>query len=152
MSPAALTSLNHNTDRNSISNQYPQPKTHQPRTDSYPVSSSLRTMDSKRKGLRSALRSFKEIIYRTDEWTKQLLRLKNWVISGNLEQWMEFRRLWWTVIAFMCSYLFQPYWFLLFAGALFVVFEKLLFLFLSVHDFEWEVKVHWQTLFKVILT
>ena len=49
MSPAALTSLNHNNDRYSISNQYPQPTTHQPRTDSYPVFSSLRTMNSKRK-------------------------------------------------------------------------------------------------------
>ena len=35
-----------------MSNQYPQPTTHQPRTDSYPVFSSLRTMDSKRKGVR----------------------------------------------------------------------------------------------------
>ena len=50
-SPAALTSLNHNNDRCSISNQYPQPTTHQPRTDSYPVFSSLRLMNSKRKGL-----------------------------------------------------------------------------------------------------
>ena len=33
--------------------------------------------------------------------------LKNWVISGNPEQWMEFRRLWWTVLFFKCSYLFQ---------------------------------------------
>ena len=52
MSPAALTSLNRNNDRNSISNQYPQPTTRQPRTDSYPVFSLLRTMNSKRKGLR----------------------------------------------------------------------------------------------------
>ena len=52
MSPAAITSLNHNNDRYSISNQCPQPTTHQPRTDSYPVFSSLRTMKSKRKGLR----------------------------------------------------------------------------------------------------
>ena len=29
----------------------------------------------------SVLHSFKEITYRTDEWTKQLLRLKSWVIS-----------------------------------------------------------------------
>ena len=35
-----------------MSNQYLQPTNHQPRTDSYPVFSSLRTMDSKRKGLR----------------------------------------------------------------------------------------------------
>ena len=48
---AALMSLNHTNDRYSMSNQYPQPSSHQPRTDSYPVFSSLRTMDSKRKGL-----------------------------------------------------------------------------------------------------
>ena len=58
MSPAALTSLNHNNDRYSISNQYPQPTTHQPRTDSYPVFSSLRTMKSKRKGLRVSFAFF----------------------------------------------------------------------------------------------
>ena len=52
MSPAALTSLNHNNDRYSIFNQNPQPTTHQPRTDSYSVFSSLRTMNSRRKGLR----------------------------------------------------------------------------------------------------
>ena len=51
----------------------------------------------------SALHSFKEITYRTDEWTKQLLRLKSWVISGSREQWMELHRLWWTVIVFKCS-------------------------------------------------
>ena len=58
MSPAALTSLNHNNDRFSISNQYPQPTTHQPRTDSYPVFSSLRTVNSKRKGLRVSFAFF----------------------------------------------------------------------------------------------
>ena len=52
MPPAALTSLKHNNDRYSISNQYPQPTTQQPRTGSYPKFSSLRTMNSKRKGLR----------------------------------------------------------------------------------------------------
>ena len=55
----------------------------------------------------SALHSFREITYRTEEWTKQLLRLKSWVISGNPEKWMEFRRLWWTVIKFKYSYLFH---------------------------------------------
>ena len=58
MSPAALTSLNHNNDRYSISNQYPQPTTHQPTADSYPVFSSLRTMNSKRKGLRVSFAFF----------------------------------------------------------------------------------------------
>ena len=48
----------------------------------------------------SALHSFNENTYQTDEWTKQLLRLKIWVISGKPEQGMEFRRLWWTVIVF----------------------------------------------------
>ena len=50
--PAALMSLNHTNDRYSMSNQYPQPTTHQPRPESYPVISSFRAMDSKRKGLR----------------------------------------------------------------------------------------------------
>ena len=58
MSPAALTSPNHNTERYSISNQYPQATTHQPRTDSYPVFSSLRTINSKRKGLRVSFAFF----------------------------------------------------------------------------------------------
>ena len=52
MVPAALMSPKHTNDRYSMSNQYPQPSTNQPRTDSYPVLSSLRTMDSKMKRLR----------------------------------------------------------------------------------------------------
>ena len=39
-------------------NQYPQPKTQQPRADSYLVFSSLRTMNSKRKGLRGSFAFF----------------------------------------------------------------------------------------------
>ena len=58
MVPAALMSLNHTDDRYSMSNQYPQPTTHQLRTDSNPVFSSLRTMDSKRKGLRVSFTIF----------------------------------------------------------------------------------------------
>ena len=58
MVPAALISLNHTNDRYSMSNQYPQPTTHQPRTDSYPVFSSLRRMDSQRKGLRVSFAFF----------------------------------------------------------------------------------------------
>ena len=60
MSPAVLTSLNHNNDRYSISNQYPQPTTHQPRADSFPVFSSLRTMNSTRKGLRVSFAFFRK--------------------------------------------------------------------------------------------
>ena len=55
----------------------------------------------------SALNSFKEITYQTDKWTKQKLRLKNWVISGNPGQGMEFRCWWRTLIVFKCSYLFH---------------------------------------------
>ena len=52
MVPAALMPLNHINDTYSMFNQYPHPTSQQPGADSYPVSSSLRTMNSKRKGLR----------------------------------------------------------------------------------------------------
>ena len=56
----------------------------------------------------SDLYSFIKVTYWTDEWTKQLLRLKIWVNFGSLEQWqwINFHRLWWTVVVFTCSYLF----------------------------------------------
>ena len=41
-----------------MSNQYPQPTTPQSRIDSYPVFSSLPTMDRKRKGLRVSFAFF----------------------------------------------------------------------------------------------
>ena len=55
---AALLSLNHTKDTYSMCNQYPQQTTHQSRTDSCPVFSSLRTMDSKSKGLRVSFAFF----------------------------------------------------------------------------------------------
>ena len=58
MVPAALMSLNLTNDRSSMSNQYPQPTTHQPRTDSYPLFSSLRRMVSQRNGLRVSFAFF----------------------------------------------------------------------------------------------
>ena len=58
MVPAAFISLNHTNDTYSVSSQYPQLKTHQSRTDSHPVFFSLRTMDSKRKGLRVSFAFF----------------------------------------------------------------------------------------------
>ena len=58
MAPAAFISLNHTNDTYSMSNQYPQPTSHQSRRDSYPAFSSLRTMDSKRKGLRVSFTFF----------------------------------------------------------------------------------------------
>ena len=58
MVPADLMSLNHTDDRYSMSNQYTQPTTHQPRTICYPMFSSLRRNDSQRKGLRVSFAFF----------------------------------------------------------------------------------------------
>ena len=60
MDPAAFKSLNHTNDRDSMSNQYPQTTTHRHRTDVYPVFSSLRTMNSKRKGLHVSFAFFQK--------------------------------------------------------------------------------------------
>ena len=54
--------------------------------DSNPVFSSMRMVDSEGKYWASALHCFKNITYRTDEWMKQLLQLKNFVIAGSSEQ------------------------------------------------------------------
>ena len=58
MVPEAFISFNLTNDTYSMTNQYPQPTTHQSRTDSHPVFSSMRTMDSKRKGLRVSFAFF----------------------------------------------------------------------------------------------
>ena len=58
MGPAALMSFSHTKETYSMLNQYPQPTTQQPRADSDPVFSSLRTMNSKRKGLRVSFAFF----------------------------------------------------------------------------------------------
>ena len=51
-------SLSHTNDTYFMHNQYPQPTTQQPRADSDPAFSSLRTMNSKRKGLRVSFAFF----------------------------------------------------------------------------------------------
>ena len=58
MDPAAVMPLKHTTDRDSMSNQNFQTTTRQPRTDSYPVFSSLRLMESKKKGLQVSFAHF----------------------------------------------------------------------------------------------
>ena len=58
MVPAALMSLSHTNNTYSMFNQYPQPTTQQPKADSYPVFSSLRTKISKTKGLRVSFAFF----------------------------------------------------------------------------------------------
>ena len=60
MVPAALMSPKHTNIRYSVSNEYPKPSTHQPRTDSKPVISSLRTMESKMEGLRDSFAFFQK--------------------------------------------------------------------------------------------
>ena len=60
MAPEAAMALNHTNDSYCMSNQYPQPTTHQPRKHSYRVFSSLRTMDSKGKGLRVTFAFFQK--------------------------------------------------------------------------------------------
>ena len=92
--PLAFLSLKHTTDREPLSNQYPRTTTHQPKTDLYLLFSSMRPLDSKKKGLRVNFAFFQKNLYQKNEWTKQLLRLKNWVIFGNPEPWLEFHRLW----------------------------------------------------------
>ena len=58
MVQAGPMSLNHTSDKYSMSNQYPQPTTRQPRTNSYPMFSSLRRMDSQKKELRVSFTFF----------------------------------------------------------------------------------------------
>ena len=60
MVPAARMSLNYTNDTYSMFNQCPQPTTQQPRAYSYPMFSSLRTMNSERKGLRVSFAFFQK--------------------------------------------------------------------------------------------
>ena len=61
MVPAALMSLSRTKDRDCMSNQYAQPTTYQPRTDLYPMFSSLQKMDCKRKRLYVSIAFFRKI-------------------------------------------------------------------------------------------
>ena len=58
MVPAAFMSLSPTNDTHSMFNQHPQPTTQQPRADSFPVFSSLRTKNNKNKGLRVSFAFF----------------------------------------------------------------------------------------------
>ena len=128
---AALISLSHASDRYSMSNQYPQPKTHQPRTDSYPVFSSLRRMDSQGKGLRVSFAFFQ----------------RNYLPDGRVNETvatveeLDFRRLWWTVIVFKSSHMFYSFDFFCLLVQYLLFFRKFTF-FVHFDDFELEVKLH----------
>ena len=105
--PAALLSLCHSNDTYSLFNQYPQPTIDNLEQTHIWCSLHYERWTVKGRDCASVLHSFKKITYRTDEWTKQLLRLKSWVISGSPEQWMELHLLWWAVIVSKCCYLFH---------------------------------------------
>ena len=105
----------------------------------------------KGKDCTSVLHSFKKMSHRTDEWTKQLLRLKSWVISGSPEQGIEFCHLWRLVNVFRCSCLFHLFDFYCLLVQKLLFFWKSTFFVLFFDDFEWEVEVHQQILRMVTL-
>ena len=76
--------LNYTAERDFTSHQYAQTKIHQLGTDLYPVSS-LQQMDIKWMRLRVRFAFFKNYFSIDDKRTRQLLRLKIWVIFGNKE-------------------------------------------------------------------
>ena len=149
MVPAALMSLSHTNDTCSIGTLNQKPNnlewTH------IRCSLHCERWTVKGRDCASALHSFKKITYRTDEWTKQLLRLKSWVISGSPEHWMELHRLWWTVIVSKCSYLFHLFDFYCLLVKILLFFRKFTFLFPFFDNFEWATKVHCNFLCKVTL-
>ena len=103
----ALMSLNHTNDRYSMSNRTLKHQITNLEQTHIRCSLQCERWTVKGRDWESALHFFNEITYQMDEWTKQLLRLESWVISGNPEQWMEFRLLRWTVVVIKCSYLLQ---------------------------------------------
>ena len=108
MVPAAFMSLDHTNDSYSKSNQYPQPITHQLRTDSYPLFSSLRMMDSKRKGLRVSFAFFQRNYLpdrRVNETLSTLRELRVLWIPEAMDGFPPFVMN--CNCFFKCSYLFQ---------------------------------------------
>ena len=77
MVPAALMSVNHTNDKYSMSNQYPQPTITDLEQTHIRCSLPCDGWTVKRKYCTSALHSFNEITYQTDDRTEQLLRLKS---------------------------------------------------------------------------
>ena len=93
MGPAAPMSLNHSNDTYSMFNQYPQLTTQKPRTDSNPVFSSVRTMDSNRKRLRVSF-AFLQRYYlpdgRINETVAKVEELSNLWKSGAMDGTPQF--------------------------------------------------------------
>ena len=77
--PAALKSLNHWNDWDSVSNQYPQTTTHRPRTDFIRFSLHCNRWTVKGRDCASALHSFIYIFYRTGGRVKETVAtVKEW--------------------------------------------------------------------------
>ena len=127
MVPAALMSLSHTNDTYSMFNQYPQPTTQQPRTDSYPAFSSLRTMNSKREGLRISFAFFRKNYLPDGRMNKTVAKVEELSDLWSAEQWMEVHRLWWTVVVSKCSYLFHLFDFHCLLVQFLLLFRKLTF-------------------------
>ena len=89
MFAATPMSLDHTNDRHFMSDQYPQPTIHRPRTDSCPIFSSLRTMDSKRKGLRVSFAVFQKKLLtgRTSEQNNCYSRGAEWSLQTRSNGW-----------------------------------------------------------------
>ena len=75
--PAALKLLNHTIDGDSMWKQYPQRTTQRHTTDFFRHSIYYKRWTVNETNCASALSVFRKITYLTDEWVKQLLRLKN---------------------------------------------------------------------------
>ena len=103
MVPATIMSLSHTNDRycmtiSTLNHQFSNLERTHIRCALQCEQCTVKARDSA-----SALHPFNETNHPTVEWTEQLLRLKSWEFSANLERRIEFRRLWWTVIVFKCS-------------------------------------------------
>ena len=88
LDPAALVSFSLANVLDSLPNQYPQRANHQPRTGFYPVFSSLRPMDSKKKRLCVSFALFQRNYIRDGKLNITVVGLKKWVILGNPKQLM----------------------------------------------------------------
>ena len=93
MVPPSLLSLSHTNDIYFMSNQYPKPKIHQRRTDSCLVLSSLRMMDSKRKGLRVSIAFFQRNYLPDGPVNETIATVEKWSDLWKHGAMVEIRRL-----------------------------------------------------------
>ena len=149
--PAALISLNHTNDRYCMSDLYPQPTIPQSRADSYPVFSSLRTMDTKRNGLRVSFELSRKL---PTGWTSDWNNCHGWKIEWSLETRGNGRNSAICDELHLFSSLANCFSFLISSVCWCFTcfcFDNLLFLFPLLDEFEYQVEVHRQHFRKVTL-